>query len=141
MQTTGAVVIQHGWDVYTTDGEHLGTVKSVSATHVVVEKGRIFKHDLFIPLTSFMEVDETEHRGTLAVRSDQLDSMGWDQPAGDASDATPTGDLPPDPDPGATDAGTLLRRHFTDKPGEGAIDDPEPAQPSLDTEPRAIDTP
>jgi len=139
MQAVHASGIQHNWDIYTNDGEHLGTAKTVTDTYVVVEKGRIFKHDLYIPLTSFMEADEIEHRATLSVNNDQIDSMGWDQPvSGSTGDSSSGGsaanDLPP-----ASDTAARLRPQFTE-PGQGAIDQPEPAQPSIETEPKPIDS-
>ena len=135
MQAAHAIGIQHGWDVYTNDGEHLGTAKTVTDAYVVVEKGRIFKHDLYIPLSSFMEADETEHRGTLSVTSDQIDSLGWDQPPiGGGGPAA--NDLPP-----ATESSARLRPQLTTEPGQVAIDEPEAAQPSMQTEPTAIDAP
>ena len=135
MQAVHAIGVQHGWDVYTNDGEHLGTAKTVTDTHVVVEKGRIFKHDLYIPMSSFTEADETEHRGTLSVTSGQIDSLGWDQPPSTVGGSA-ANDLAP-----VTDASARLRPQFTNEPGEAAIDTPESAQPSIETEPRAIDTP
>jgi hypothetical protein len=138
MQAVHASGIQHNWDIYTNDGEQLGTAKTVTDTYVVVEKGRIFKHDLYIPLTSFTEADEIEHRATLSVNNDQVDSMGWDQPVGEGTGSTSSGsaanDLPP-----ASETGARLRPQFTE-PGQGAIDQPEPAQPSIETEPKPIDS-
>jgi hypothetical protein len=135
MQDAHAIAIQHDWDVYTNDGEHLGTAKTVTDSYVVVEKGRIFKHDLYIPLSSFMEADETEHRGTLSVTSDQIESLDWDQPPSGVPGSA-ANDLPP-----ATQSSSRLRPQFTNEPGEAAIDTPESAQPSMETEPRPIDTP
>jgi hypothetical protein len=135
MQAVHATGIQHGWDVYTNDGEHLGAAKTVTDTYVVVEKGRIFKHDLYIPLKSFFEVDETEHRATLSITSDQIDSMGWDQPPSSVGGSM-ANDLPP-----VTDSSARLRPQINNEPGEAAIDSPGSAQPSMETEPRAIDTP
>jgi hypothetical protein len=138
MQAVHAIGIQHNWDIYTNDGEHLGTAKTVTDTHVVVEKGRIFKHDLYIPLSSFIEADEIEHRATLSVNNDQIDSMGWDQPVssntGSNTGGSAANDLPP-----VTDSAARLRPQFTE-PGEAAIDQPEPAQPSIETEPKPIDS-
>lgn len=138
MQAVHASGIQYNWDIYTNDGEHLGTAKSVTDTHVLVEKGRIFKHDLYIPLSSFMEADETERRATLSVNNDQIDSMGWDQPgdrdAASSSGGSAANDLPP-----ATDSASRLRPHFSDQ-GQAAIDQPESAQPSIESEPRPIDS-
>jgi hypothetical protein len=161
MKAAHTIGIQHGWDVYTNDGEHLGTAKTVTDTHVVVEKGRIFKHDLYIPMSSFMEADETEHRATLSVTSDQIDSMGWEQPDSSAGGSA-AGDLPPvtdssarlrpqfptepgqvaidEPEP-ATESSARLRPQLTTEPGQVAIDEPEAAQPSMPTEPTAIDAP
>ena len=138
MQAVHASGIQYNWDIYTNDGEHLGAAKSVTDKYVIVEKGRIFKHDLYIPLSSFMEADETERRATLSVNNDQIDSMGWDQPVDDSGPSTTGGsaanDLPP-----ATESAARLRPQFTDQ-GQAAIDQPEPAQPSIETEPRPIDS-
>ena len=46
--------------IYTNDGEPLGSAKTVTDTYVVVEKGRIFKHDLYIPMNAFMKADEID---------------------------------------------------------------------------------
>ncbi len=138
MQAVHASGIQHNWDIYTNDGERLGTAKQVTETYVVVEKGRIFKHDLYIPLTSFMEADETEHRGTLSVNHDEVDSMGWETPPGNTpgSDGGPAAnDLPP-----VTDTDARARPELLPERGEAPIDRPESAQPSIETEPTPIDS-
>jgi hypothetical protein len=136
MQAVHAMGIQHGWEIYTNDGDSLGTAKTVTDTYVVVEKGRIFKHDLYIPVSAFMEADEIEHRATLSITGDEVDSMGWDQPPVAGSGGSAANDLPP-----ATDTSVGPRPQAMSEPGVAAIDQPEPAQPSTNAEPRAIDTP
>jgi hypothetical protein len=141
MQAVHALGIQHGWEIYTNDGEHLGTAKSVTDTYVVVEKGRIFKQDLYIPLSAFMEADETEHRATLSVTSDQIDGMGWDQPVGTGDDSAAAAGSGANNLPPVTDSSARPRPQLAPEPGQAAIDDPEAAQPGTNLEPRGIDAP
>jgi hypothetical protein len=135
MQAVHTIGIQHGWDIYTNDGQPLGAAKAVTDAYVVVEKGRIFKKDVYIPLNAFMEADENEHRATLSITADEVDSMGWDQPPVGGTGGSLANDLPP-----ATGTSVLPRPEVMTEPGaEGAIDRPEPAQPSTNVDPQAID--
>jgi hypothetical protein len=135
MQAVHAIGIQHGWDIYTNDGQPLGSAKAVTDTYVLVEKGRIFKHDVYIPTSAIMEADENEHRATLSITEDEVDSMGWDQPPAGGTGGSVANDLPP-----ATDTSVGPRPQDMAEPGaDGAIDRPEPAQPSMNVEPQAID--
>ena len=60
--------------------------------------------------------------------------MGWDQPPSGVGGSM-ANDLPP-----VTDSSERLRPQFNNEPGEAAIDSPESAQPSIETEPTPIDS-
>lgn len=65
-----------GLDVHSADGEDVGKVVTVSPHHVMVEKGRFFKHDYSIPKTAFRE-----RRGNtlyLNVPAVALETANWE---------------------------------------------------------------
>ena len=68
--------IQHGWDVYGSDGEKVGDVDEVHQDYFVAKKGLIFSHEHYIP---FSAVTRVEHdRVYLNVTKDQIEDQGWD---------------------------------------------------------------
>ncbi len=76
--------VQVGWDAVDRDGDKIGTVDQVGASHFVVTKGLIFTKDLYVPFTAVDPVDPDSGSVRLNVDKDQIDSMGWD----DVSSAT-----------------------------------------------------
>jgi len=75
--------IQHGWDVFGSDGEKVGDVSEVGSNYVLVKKGFIFTKDRYIPTSAITGIEHD--RVYLNVTKDQADTMGWDQPPADAT--------------------------------------------------------
>ena len=74
--------IQHGWDVYGSDGDKVGDVSDVGPNYVMVTKGFLFTKDIYIPTSAITGIEND--RVYLNIAKDQIDSMGWDQaPTGD----------------------------------------------------------
>jgi hypothetical protein len=80
MQTTAGLHVQPGWDIYTRDGEHLGTAKETNDRCVVVQRGTLIKHDMFIPLSYIGEAEEDNRRAMLSLNKDDLDAFDWSHP-------------------------------------------------------------
>lgn len=76
-----------GLHVHSADGEDIGKVVTVSPHHVMVEKGRFFKHDYSIPKTAFRE-----RRGDtlyLNVPAVALETADWETGAHDGETIIP----------------------------------------------------
>jgi hypothetical protein len=67
-----------GTRVRSADGEHLGEVKEIASDHYVIEKGRLFKDDFFIPKTAIANYDGQSAAVTLTF--DDINNAGWDEP-------------------------------------------------------------
>ena len=79
--------IQHGWDVFGSDGDKIGDVSDVGPNYVLVTKGFLFTKDIYIPTSAITGVEHD--RVYLNIAKDQVDSMGWDQaPMGDTGSGT-----------------------------------------------------
>jgi uncharacterized protein (TIGR02271 family) len=73
-----ATKIRTGWDVYGSDGQHLGSVGEIGDNYLLVQKGLIFVHDIFVPVSA---VDRVEEEAVwLNVPKADVDTMGWDMP-------------------------------------------------------------
>ncbi len=79
--------IEHGWDVFGSDGDKIGDVSDVGPNYVLVTKGFLFTKDIYIPTSAITGVEHD--RVYLNIAKDQVDSMGWDQAP---MDDTSTGD-------------------------------------------------
>jgi len=79
--------IQHGWDVFGSDGEKVGDVSEVGSNYLLVTKGWLFPKDRYIPLDAITGVEHD--RVYLNVGKDQIESLGWDEPP--AADTTGVG--------------------------------------------------
>lgn len=116
--------VRQGWEVLGSDGEKLGTVKDPTGDHLVIEKGLIFKHDLYVPRSYIGGVGE--ECVTLTVPKDEVDSMGWNEPGGTAepggSGSWSGGASEPDMDDSATERPTNagLDREKSESAGTGA---------------------
>jgi len=85
-RTIDRAMLREGQDVYASDGNHLGTVDEVGGNYVLVQKGLIFRKDVYVPLSA---IDRLEDGSLwLDVAKDGIDSRGWDSP--------PTADMPGD---------------------------------------------
>lgn len=70
--------IQHGMDVYGSDGDKVGDVSEVGPNYVLVTKGFLFTKDIYIPTSAITGIEQD--RVYLNVTKDQVNDMGWDQP-------------------------------------------------------------
>jgi uncharacterized protein (TIGR02271 family) len=92
-RTIDRAKLREGLDVYASDGSHIGTVDEVGGTYVLVQKGLIFRKDVYVPYSAIDRFDENSL--WLDVSKDAIDSRGWDAP--------PTADMPGS---GTADMGT-----------------------------------
>ncbi len=70
--------VQPGWDVFDSTGEDIGDVVEVGPGWMRVEKGKIFKKELYIP---FSAITSSEGRAIwLNVSKGEVNDMGWDSP-------------------------------------------------------------
>jgi uncharacterized protein (TIGR02271 family) len=84
MRDTGQMVtIQPGWDVYGSDDQHLGTVAEVGDNYLLVQKGLIFVHDMYVPVSAVEVVGDEAIR--LNVSKSEAESMSWDEPPEEGS--------------------------------------------------------
>lgn len=71
----GYAEIAYGWDVVGSDGDKIGSVAAVQPHYISVEKGFLFKEDIFIPTSAIQSVnDETVY---LTVTKDSIENSGW----------------------------------------------------------------
>lgn len=70
--------IETGWDVYGSDGGHIGSVNEVGDDYILVQKGIIFVHDLFIPVSAIERVEGDSVY--LQITKGDVENRGWDQP-------------------------------------------------------------
>lgn len=68
-------VIESGWDVIDVHGELVGTVIDATDTYVLVEQGRFFPDDVFLPLETVASIKDNAVRLTISGQT-ALDS-GW----------------------------------------------------------------
>lgn len=73
----GMTEIAYGWDVVGTDGAKIGDVAAIQPHYISVEKGFLFKTDLFVPTSAITAVEN--ERVYLNVTRDQIENQGWDQ--------------------------------------------------------------
>lgn len=68
--------VQHGWDVYGSDEEKVGSVSEVAGSYIVAHKGFFFPKDLYIPFSAIARIEHD--RVYLNVAKDAVDSQGWE---------------------------------------------------------------
>jgi len=78
--------IDHGWDVFASDGEKVGDVQEVHPNYLVVSKGFFFPTERYVPVSAITDV--REERVYLSFTKDQVDSQGWDTIPDDTSTMT-----------------------------------------------------
>lgn len=67
--------VGYGWDVVGSDGDKIGSVAAIQPHYISVEKGFLFKEDIFIPTTAISSVrGETVY---LNVTKDQIENEDW----------------------------------------------------------------
>ena len=93
--------IEIGWTVHDRDGEKVGSIAELGPNYVLVHKGVIFGRDIYVPTSQLIAVNPAHEAVQIAVRRDDLDDQGWDEPpewtpvppasrGGDADDGVPT---------------------------------------------------
>lgn len=70
--------IDPGWVVYAADGSDLGTVEEVGQDYILVRKGMVFVHDLFIPISAIERIEQGVVY--LLLSKTDVETRGWDQP-------------------------------------------------------------
>jgi hypothetical protein len=76
--TIDTTMIRNGADVIASDGNRIGTVDEVASSYLLVKKGLIFTHDLYIPLTAVSRLNENEV--WLDVSKSEINARGWNEP-------------------------------------------------------------
>jgi hypothetical protein len=76
-----AALIQPGWEVYSNDGERVGTVRSVEGHHFEMELDVLGGTTIAVPLREVEAADEG--RVELDVPAEQVGLMGWEELPGD----------------------------------------------------------
>jgi len=69
--------IDHGWDVFGSDGEKVGDVADVQNNYITVSKGFIFKTDMYIPVSAISNVEHD--RVYLSTTKHEIERQGWDR--------------------------------------------------------------
>jgi len=76
-RTTDQTQLRAGTKVESADGANLGTVKEIQLKHYLIEKGLIFKHDLYVPYEAIANYDgET---AWLNVTKAEVDASNWNE--------------------------------------------------------------
>jgi len=106
---TNQTQLRAGTKVESADGVNLGTVKEIQLRHYLIEKGLIFKHDLYVPYDAIANYDgET---AWLNVTKAEVDASNWNEspmydeiptfaetvPSANAVNADPLGGQPASP--------------------------------------------
>lgn len=68
--------IDHGWDVYSSDGDKIGDVEEVYPYYLTVSKGFFFSSEKYVPVSAITSVDG-EKVYVNATKS-EIDNLGWD---------------------------------------------------------------
>ncbi|HEY7122803.1 MAG TPA: DUF2171 domain-containing protein [Ktedonobacterales bacterium] len=101
-----AYSIVEGTTVYDSQGEKVGVVSlpTMQGNHLVVEKGWLFTHEIYIPLTSIRAQDANGIY--LNLTKEELKDDQWKVPPGGGSEVETASPIPPPvpaPDPGLAD--------------------------------------
>jgi len=68
-----------GWEVFSGDDQKIGKVAEVHPDYLLVEKGFLFKKDLYIPTSAIRDSDPANECIYLNVYKDQIDDLRWDE--------------------------------------------------------------
>ncbi len=71
--------IQPGWTVIDRFRDKIGDVTDVQPEYVMVTKGLVFLHDVYIPWDAIGSVDLTDQTVVLNVDKSQIDPAKWSQ--------------------------------------------------------------
>jgi hypothetical protein len=78
-----ANVIQPGWEIYSSDGERVGTVSAIEEDHLEMELEVLGGSALAIPFDAVTSADSG--RVELDVPASQVGQMGWGAAPGESS--------------------------------------------------------
>jgi len=73
-------LVEDGWEVYGFDDQKIGKIAEAHPDYLVVEKGWLFKTDLYIPMSAVSSTDAENGAVYVDAYKDQIETMGWDQP-------------------------------------------------------------
>jgi hypothetical protein len=76
--------IQVGWTAYDETGDELGKVAHLGENYVLLERGLLFRKDLYIPSSRIDSIDARDSAFTVAVLKEDVETSGWDSPPLDA---------------------------------------------------------
>jgi uncharacterized protein (TIGR02271 family) len=74
------MLIQDGWMVHSSDDQKIGSIAEAHPDYLLVQKGFLFKKDLYVPTTQVESTDAGAGVVFLRVMKDQIDNMPWDEP-------------------------------------------------------------
>jgi len=72
----GVWEIDHGWDVFSSDGDKIGDVEEVHPHYLTVSKGFFFPTEKYVPVSSITSVDG--ERVYVNATKSEIDNLGWD---------------------------------------------------------------
>lgn len=72
----GVWEIDHGWDVFSSDGDKIGDVEEVHSHYLTVSKGFFFPSEKYVPVSSITSVDG--ERVYVSASKSEIDNLGWD---------------------------------------------------------------
>lgn len=75
-------ILHPGANVYSADGQKVGTMQTYGDSYIVVEKGFFFPKDYYIPMSAITET--TDDAVYLSVTKDDALHQGWDQMSSDS---------------------------------------------------------
>jgi uncharacterized protein (TIGR02271 family) len=73
----GMTEIAYGWEVVGSDGDKIGDVAAIQPHYISVEKGFLFKTDIFIPTSAISSVQD--EKVYLNVSKSQIEGQGWER--------------------------------------------------------------
>jgi len=84
----GVWEIDHGWDVFSSDGDKIGDVEEVHPHYLTVSKGFFFPSEKYVPVSSITSVDG--ERVYVNATKSEIDNLGWDAIPDDTATYTDT---------------------------------------------------
>lgn len=92
--SVGERIIREGWDVYTSDEQHVGKIREERTGYIHVHQGRLFgRDDFYFPSWTIGRVDESAGRVYLTLREGELEGQDWSAPPSGVPEAHTQGDV------------------------------------------------
>ena len=92
--SVGERIIREGWDVYTSDEQHVGKIREERTGYIHVHHGRLFGRDeYYFPSWAIGRVDEAAGRVYLTLREGELEGQDWSAPPSGVPEAHTQGDV------------------------------------------------